>query len=84
MSKGLGGNIGCRETYLFMISKGFPNVTTSGQQYNIGEKPSVIQRRVQVVMSCTVQQYTEEFYGISLKMFNVWADVFNAAVYGGV
>ena len=25
-----------------MISKGFPNVTTSGQQYNIGEKPSVI------------------------------------------
>ena len=25
-----------------MISKGFPNVTTSGRQYNIGEKPSVI------------------------------------------
>ena len=25
-----------------MVSKGFPNVTTSGQQYNIGEKPSVI------------------------------------------
>ena len=24
-----------------MVSKGFPNVTTSGQQYNIGEKPSV-------------------------------------------
>ena len=25
-----------------MVSKGFPNVTASGQQYNIGEKPSVI------------------------------------------
>ena len=25
-----------------MVSKGFPNVTTSGQQCNIGEKPSVI------------------------------------------
>ena len=25
-----------------MVSNGFPNVTTSGQHYNIGEKPSVI------------------------------------------
>ena len=25
-----------------MVSKGFPNATTSGRQYNIGEKPSVI------------------------------------------
>ena len=25
-----------------MVSKGFPNVTTSGRQYNFGEKPSVI------------------------------------------
>ena len=25
-----------------MVSKGFPNVTTSGRQCNIGEKPSVI------------------------------------------
>ena len=25
-----------------MVSNGFPNVTTSGQQYNVGEKPSVI------------------------------------------
>ena len=25
-----------------MASKGFHNVTTSGRQYNIGEKPSVI------------------------------------------
>ena len=25
-----------------MVPKGFPNVTTSGQQYNIGEKPSAI------------------------------------------
>ena len=24
-----------------MVSKGFPNITTSSQQYNIGEKPSV-------------------------------------------
>ena len=24
-----------------MVSKGFPNVTTSGRQYNVGEKPSV-------------------------------------------
>ena len=27
---------------LFVVSKGFLNVTTSGRQYNIGEKPSVI------------------------------------------
>ena len=25
-----------------MVSNGFPNVTTSGQQYNIGENPSVV------------------------------------------
>ena len=25
-----------------MVSKGFPDVMTSGRQYNIGEKPSVI------------------------------------------
>ena len=25
-----------------MVSKGFPNVVTKGQQYNIGEKPTVI------------------------------------------
>ena len=25
-----------------MVSKGFLNVVTSGQQYNIGEKPTVI------------------------------------------
>ena len=25
-----------------MVLKGFPNVTTSGRQYNIGEKPSVM------------------------------------------
>ena len=25
-----------------MVSNGFPNATTSAQQYNIGEKPSVI------------------------------------------
>ena len=25
-----------------MVSKGFPNVTTSGRQYNIGDKPSVV------------------------------------------
>ena len=25
-----------------MVSEGFPNVTTSGRQYNIGEKPSII------------------------------------------
>ena len=41
ISKGLGGNIGCRQNF-FMVPNGFPNVTTSGQQYNIGEKPSVI------------------------------------------
>ena len=29
-----------------MVSKGFPNVTTSGRQYNIGEKPSVKKRLI--------------------------------------
>ena len=42
MPKGLGGNIGCRDKKLLRVSKGFPNVTTSGQQYNTEEKPSVI------------------------------------------
>ena len=42
LSKCLVGNIGCRDKE-FLVSKGFPNnVTTSGQQYNIREKPSVI------------------------------------------
>ena len=27
---------------MFMVSKGFPNVTTSDQQHNIGKRPSVI------------------------------------------
>ena len=25
-----------------MVSKGFPNVVTSGQQHNIGEKPTIV------------------------------------------
>ena len=41
--KGLGGNIdGCRDKTSDMVSKGFPSVTTSGRQYDIGEKPSVL------------------------------------------
>ena len=43
MSKGLGGNIGCRDNKTSLWYQGFANVTTSGQQYNIEEKPSVIQ-----------------------------------------
>ena len=42
MSKGLGGNIGCKDKTSSWYLNGFPNVTTSGQQYNIEEKPSVI------------------------------------------
>ena len=42
MSKGLGGNIGCRDKTLVMVSNGFPNVTSSSQQHNFGEKPSTI------------------------------------------
>ena len=34
-----------------MVSNGFPSVTTSGQQYNIGEKPSVILYTCVVVMT---------------------------------
>ena len=44
MSKGLlqlGGNMAV-ETKTLLVTKGFPNVTTSGHQYNIEEKPSVI------------------------------------------
>ena len=33
-----------------MVSKGFPNVITSGRQYNIGVKPSVILLVVVVVV----------------------------------
>ena len=42
MSKGLGGNMVAVETKPLHGIKRIPNVTTSGQQYNIGEKPSVI------------------------------------------
>ena len=43
LSKGLGGNIGyCRDKNFFMVSKGFPDLTKSDQQYSIREKPSVI------------------------------------------
>ena len=42
MSKGLGGNIDCKYKITSWHLNGSPNVTTSGQQYNTGEKPSVI------------------------------------------
>ena len=42
MSEGLGGNIGCRDKTSSWYQTGSPIVITSGQQYNIGEKPSVI------------------------------------------
>ena len=42
MSKGLGGNMVAVETEPLHGIKRIPNVITSGQQYNIGEKPSVI------------------------------------------
>ena len=42
MSEGLQVGTLAVETNLFMVSNGFPSVTTSGQQYNIGDKPSVI------------------------------------------
>ena len=41
-SKGLGGSIGCRYKNFSWHLKGFPNVVTWGQQYNIGDKPTVI------------------------------------------
>ena len=41
LSEDLDGSIGCRDKN-FMISKGFPNVVTSGQQYNVGEKAAVV------------------------------------------
>ena len=42
MSEGLQVGTLAVETNLFMVSNGFHSVTTSGQQYNIGDKPSVI------------------------------------------
>ena len=41
-----------------MVSKGFPNVTTSGRQYNIGEKPCCIHR---TMYSTKVSICTAEF-----------------------
>ena len=43
-----------------MVSKGFPNVTTSGRQYNIGEKPSVI--RTLTLISMQGHQNHNPFY----------------------
>ena len=37
----LGENIGCRDKNSSRYREGFPIVDTSGQQYNIGEKPTV-------------------------------------------
>ena len=42
MSKRLGGIIGIRNKPLHGISTGSPMVVTLGQQYNIGEKPTVM------------------------------------------
>ena len=43
MSKGLGaGNIGCRDKTSSWYQTGSPMEIPLGQQYNIGEKPSVI------------------------------------------
>ena len=39
-----------------MVSKGFPNVTTSGRQYNVGEKPCCIHRTNSTNVSiCTAE-----------------------------
>ena len=35
-SKGLGGNISCRDKNLYMVLKGLPNLVTQGYPYNIG------------------------------------------------
>ena len=42
MSKRLGGIIGCKYKLLHGIYTGSPMVVTLDQQYNIGEKPTVI------------------------------------------
>ena len=43
LSKYLGGNIGCRDKNPSWYQKGSPMmVVTLGQQYNVGEKPTVI------------------------------------------
>ena len=42
MSKRLGGIIGCKYKTSLWHYNGFPMVVTLGQQYNVGEKPTVI------------------------------------------
>ena len=42
MSKRLGGIKGCKYKTSYGISTGSPMVVTLGQQYNIGEKPTVV------------------------------------------
>ena len=45
-----------------MVSKGFPNVTTSGRQYNIGEKSSVILYTCNTLISMQGHQNHNPFY----------------------
>ena len=35
-SKGLGGNISCRDKNLYMVLKGLRNLVTQGHPYNVG------------------------------------------------
>ena len=51
-----------------MVSKGFPNVITSGRQYNIGEKPSVILQRI--VLATEETTVTQQKSAIDLSNTN--------------
>ena len=44
MSERLGGIIGCKDKISSWYLNGFPMVVTLGQQYNVGENPTVILR----------------------------------------
>ena len=72
-----------------MVSKGFPDVTTSGRQYNIGEKPSVILHTVHLHYICLgVPEYSssnmvlyglrevkKNFANISIKVRFIFVDI---------
>ena len=58
LSKGLGGNIGCRDKNSSWYQKGSLMVVTSGQQYNIRAKPSVM--LYTYINPCTMQGHQND------------------------
>ena len=63
-----------------MVSNGFPNVTTSGQQYNIGEKPSFTMYSTLTLIS---MQGHQNLFGVLGPRCWTWSSMLDCHVLKG-